>query len=448
MSTVKQRPLDAMVAATPSTRDRYVDFLRAASISVVVLGHWLMAVIMWRGGSFTGTSALDEIEGLWALTWVLQVMPLFFFVGGFSNLMSWDAVRRRGGSYADWLSSRIERLLRPTLVFVGSWIALAVLLDVIGGDLGEQILRASGLIAKPLWFLAVYVLAVAAAPAMLRLHRRFGIRVVLVMGAAAVVVDSLRLGAGLEAIGYLNFVFVWLIAHQLGFFYAGGSLPRLGARVHSLIAAGGIVAVALLTTIGPYSNSMVGTAGREASNNSPPSVCLIALTFWLVGLAMFLRPRITRWLAQPGPWKAVVAANSVIMTAFLWHLTALLLAAAIVFPLGWPQPSVGSGGWWIMRPLWVALLLVALVPFLGLFGRFERPRSEAGSPDVPDVRRGRRSWSGLALLTIGLSGFALAGFKGVLDPPGLAPPSLHTQPLLNGLCLLVGARLLNKGPAR
>jgi hypothetical protein len=31
--------LDAMVAATPATRDRFVDFLRAASIIVVVFGH-------------------------------------------------------------------------------------------------------------------------------------------------------------------------------------------------------------------------------------------------------------------------------------------------------------------------------------------------------------------------------------------------------------------------
>ncbi len=29
--------------ATPPSRNRYIDFLRAASILVVVFGHWLMA---------------------------------------------------------------------------------------------------------------------------------------------------------------------------------------------------------------------------------------------------------------------------------------------------------------------------------------------------------------------------------------------------------------------
>jgi hypothetical protein len=33
------RTLDSIAAATPDTRDRLVDFLRAASIIVVVFGH-------------------------------------------------------------------------------------------------------------------------------------------------------------------------------------------------------------------------------------------------------------------------------------------------------------------------------------------------------------------------------------------------------------------------
>ena len=35
-------------------------------------------------------------RGLWLLTWVLQVMPLFFFVGGFSNAKTYESMRRRG----------------------------------------------------------------------------------------------------------------------------------------------------------------------------------------------------------------------------------------------------------------------------------------------------------------------------------------------------------------
>jgi hypothetical protein len=42
--------LDEIAAAASATRDRYVDFLRAASILVVVLGHWQIGVIYWQHG--------------------------------------------------------------------------------------------------------------------------------------------------------------------------------------------------------------------------------------------------------------------------------------------------------------------------------------------------------------------------------------------------------------
>jgi fucose 4-O-acetylase-like acetyltransferase len=90
--------LDELAAATPATRDRAVDFLRAVSILVVVVGHWLIGVIYWEDGVIGSTSAIGRTPWLWILTWFLQVMPIFFFVGGFSNLVTYRAFRRRGDS--------------------------------------------------------------------------------------------------------------------------------------------------------------------------------------------------------------------------------------------------------------------------------------------------------------------------------------------------------------
>src|SRR5437870_779772 len=107
--------------ATPATRDRYVDFLRALSIGVVLIGHCLRAMVIWHNGVLGGANALDAIPGIWVLTWILQVMPLFFFVGGFSNLVSWDSSVARGDGYRTFLLTRVERLMKPTLVFIGVW---------------------------------------------------------------------------------------------------------------------------------------------------------------------------------------------------------------------------------------------------------------------------------------------------------------------------------------
>ena len=88
----------ALVAATPETRNRYVDLIRVVSIGVVVLGHWTMAVLGYRGGRFTGENLLELNPDLQILTWLFQVMPLFFIVGGFTNGGSWASASRRANA--------------------------------------------------------------------------------------------------------------------------------------------------------------------------------------------------------------------------------------------------------------------------------------------------------------------------------------------------------------
>lgn len=69
-------------AATPADRDRWVDTLRVGSLLVVILGHWLMVAITPAGQI---TNALAVVPALQPLTWLLQVMPLFFLVGGVAH---------------------------------------------------------------------------------------------------------------------------------------------------------------------------------------------------------------------------------------------------------------------------------------------------------------------------------------------------------------------------
>src|ERR1044072_3883535 len=88
--------LDRIAAATPGAGGRVVDFLRGASIVAVVFGHWFIGIVWWQDGVLRTTSAVGVTTGLWLATWFFQVMPIFFFVGGFSNLVPLDPSRRRG----------------------------------------------------------------------------------------------------------------------------------------------------------------------------------------------------------------------------------------------------------------------------------------------------------------------------------------------------------------
>jgi hypothetical protein len=93
----------------------------------------------------------------------------------------------------------------------------------------------------------------------------------------------------------------------------------------------------------------------------------------MIGAAMLLRPAASRMLERRRVWAATIGVNSVIMTAYLWHLSAMVLAVLVVYPLGWPQPDAGTPAWWALRPLWLGILTVFLFPFVKAFGRFERP---------------------------------------------------------------------------
>lgn len=287
----------ALAAATPATRDRYVDLLRGASIVVVVLGHWLMAVATWdRDGVHTG-NLLVVVPALQPATWLLQVMPLFFVVGGFANSGSWRSTVRGAGGYADFVHRRLVRLLRPLWVFLAVWLAVAVTLEVAVGT--TRTVRVVTLIAvQPLWFVGLYALAVALTPPTLAAHRRHGAAVLVGLAAIVGLVDLMRLGAHLPAVGYVNYAAVWLFAHQLGHFYRDGRL--IGLRPATLVPAAGLALVLLvaLTTVGPYPPSMVGLPGDRISNMSPPSLCIVVLTGWLTAL------RCSSGISPPSWWRS------------------------------------------------------------------------------------------------------------------------------------------------
>jgi hypothetical protein len=149
---------------------------------------------------------------------------------------------------------------------------------------------------------------------------------------------------------------------------------------------------------------MVGLPGARISNMSPPTLCLVALTGLQVCLVMLVRPAAQRWLTRERVWTAVVAGNGVIMTIFLWHLTALLIALSALHAFGVAQPAGASLMWWSTRPLVFALAALPLVGFVGVFGRHERPSAAdyRARQHAPGVLVG----GGIALLALAVFGVA------------------------------------------
>ena len=64
-----------------TARLRWVDAVRAASLLVVVLGHYLIAVVVLRDDDVTVSALLDIAPWTHPVTWAVQVMACFFAVG-------------------------------------------------------------------------------------------------------------------------------------------------------------------------------------------------------------------------------------------------------------------------------------------------------------------------------------------------------------------------------
>ncbi|MFJ6197403.1 acyltransferase [Micromonospora sp. NPDC092111] len=457
---------------TPAGRERYADLLRAVAICLVVLGHWTDTAISYDpSGHLTGRSALSELRWAYPLTWLFQVIPVFFLVGGFANAASLTSRQARGGSATDWLLDRSARLVRPTTVLLVILVGGALLARLGGAD-PAQVRTAVSFATIPLWFLIAYVAVVALTPIMYGLHRRWGFVVPLVLVALVAAGDLGRfLGPGLLSGG--NFLFGWLVIHQIGFAWydqyaatvasggggagrgtarRGGLLGRrlpLGRPVAAALTIGGLVALVLLTVVGPYPVSMLTVPGERLDNTSPPSLALLALATVQLGVILLLRRPAERWLRHRGPWRAVVGVNAVVLTIFLWHLSAVLLLVGALDTVHWlPAPPVGSAGWWAWRLPWLLALAVTLLALVAVFGRIEartgrrsRERGrEGGSTGRSATARTALTVFGYAAVVLGL---LINSMTRMSTPEVLGTPPIALAAYLAGAGTL---RLLRSAP--
>jgi hypothetical protein len=425
---------------TAPVRDRYVDLVRVAAVVAVILGHWFVIAITVRNGRPGGQNVLAVLPWTHGLTWVFQVVPLFFFVGGYANAASWSAFANAGADWAGWVCARGERLLRPTTIYLvvallGATVARAAGMDPVVVD------DAAWLVAIHLWFLAIYLVVVAAAPMMLAAHRRRGATVVVLLVGAVAAVDVLRLGFDVPHIGMLNYALVWAAIHQVGFLWRDGALPQGTVRAAALAGAG-LVALILLTGPGPYPVSMVNVPGAELQSTAPPGLSILALAAFQVGVVLALRHPAERWLAHSRPRAVVARLNDVVMTLFLWHLVPVVLGAVILYatePI--PESAIGSGPWLALRVVWIAVLAFLLAALVAIFGRFER----RPHPIQPPRAKGVVAVAAMAAAAVGLAVITLQGFT---EPGALGVPVLGVASYAAAVIFLAAAARRNNHNGR
>ncbi len=401
-----------VAAEAPSSRDRYVDALRALSILAVVLGHWLVAAPYVTGDGVRAGHLLQVSPWSQWLTWLFQVMPLFFLVGGYAHAASWESTRRRGLPYRQWLTERLRRLLAPVVPLVALWVVIIAAGSATSLD-PSLLARASQAALVPLWFLAVYVGVAALVPLSQAAWMRWGWGSFWSLAAAATAADVLgRWGPG--GLRWLNYGLVWLAVHQLGYAWREGRLD--GPRRALPWAAGGLLALVMLITVGPYPVSMVGVPGAAATNTGPPTPALLALGVAQAGLALAVAGPARRLLRRTAAWRTTVLVNSVIMTIYLWHLTVMVAVIGIAVAAGGLglRAVPGSGSWWALRPLWLVAMGAALAVLVVPLAVFEHPvRPRVTTPPALWRPLTATLAGGVGLATMVLAGISGGGWLGL-----------------------------------
>jgi hypothetical protein len=393
-----------------------------------------MAVVAWPDGVPRLGNLLAAFPWTQALTWLLQIMPLFFFAGGAASTLSWDRHAARGGSYAAWLWSRADRLLRPAWVYLAVMSVVATLVTLLAPS--EVAAPLMVLTTQLLWFLGAYLLVTALTPLFAATTAVRGAGITLGLVAACGLVDAARFLWGWpEVIGLVNFVLVWTVPAYLGSLRAHGTFARIPwpALVGALVAA--LAVNATMIKYGPWPVSMVGMPGEPVSNMAPPTVVLAIHAAALVCVVTLADPLLRRLLSVPAVWRPVTGINLCAMTLYLWHLPVLIAVTTLgravhlerpvgLDASGFPVPDGWGYGWgslvfWSVYGVGVWAVVRLMLPF-----------EHAQLPwwdSPPRVRTPRSATSAAVVACLGTVGVGVASL--MLSATGLA--GFPTRVLVN-----------------
>jgi hypothetical protein len=395
-------------AATPG-RDRAIDVARLAALVVVMFGHCaLLLATIDDGGLWIG-NILGELPELAPITWVVQVMPLFFLAGGAAGAYGWHPGRTPWGT---WLFTRAQRLCRPVFWYLAFWsLALVLARAVLGAESAAGLGREC---VALLWFLGVYLVVLAFVPALTRL-RGPGATAAVVLGLImiAAVFDAVRLTLHSPEAALANFVVVWLIPMVIGVGYARGPMNPLGALAG---AAAALAAQAVLALTGPYDTSLVVTGTERMSNVSPPTTLLALHCTWMSLLFVAVAGPIRRWAQRPRVWTAVATGNAGAMTLYLWHIPAIAVATFALHAVGLDAYDVHASDFWGLLALRAVVFAVVMTGLFVVLSPLEHRRMPWW--DRPAGATGSRSAvAGALVCAAGVALLLMAKF-GLSGPAG------------------------------
>lgn len=408
MPTAKSMSAARTTSTAAPQRDRAVDVARLAALVVVMYGHCalLLATIDSRG-LYIG-NLLGAVPTLTVITWVLQVMPLFFLAGGAAGAYGW----RAGNTWGTWLFTRAQRLCRPVFYYLAAWVlGLVTVWLLLGADAAVGVGRES---VALLWFIGVYLATLAFVPALTKMRtgtQAAGLVVGLLIVAA--VVDAIRIAVGAPMAGVANFLVIWLIPVVIGVAYARRLIAPSAALAAAVVAFAAAVAA---VRFGPYELALVVTGIEHMSNVTPPTVLLGMHCVWVSCLFVVVAGAVQRFAMRPRVWKVVAVGNGGAMTLYLWHIPAIAISMFALHAVGLDAFDPHAPGYLGL----LALRAVVFTVVMGVLFKLLSPLEHRPLPwwDARATATGTRATAAGALVCAAGVAILLLAKNGLGEPTG------------------------------
>ena len=389
MTSPDARPVPDVTAPA---RDRAVDVARLAALVVVMFGHCALLLATIDAGGVRIGNLLGALPAIEPVTWVVQVMPLFFLAGGAAGAYGW----RSGTPWGTWLFTRAQRLCRPVFWYLAAWtVGLLVVRLTLGAEsaagrrprvrgtavVSRRLPRGAGLrpgadpaaapgVRSPSWS------APCSSPRpwwtgpLRRRAPRGGGRQLRDRLA-----DPRRDRRGLRPPPDRRRARRWWSPQP-------PSPPRWRS-----------------SWSGRYEVSLVVTGAERMSNVSPPTLLLALHCTWMSCVFVAAAGAIRRWAERPRVWHVVAVGNGGAMTLYLWHIPAIAVATFTLHAFGLDAYDVHAPGFWGLLALRAVVFAVVMAVMFRLLSPLEHRRlpwwdAPAGATGARSIVAGRADLRG------------------------------------------------------
>ena len=387
------------VANTSISRERFIDFTKIIGLFFLMINSFILLRLQDSGGELFVENLSVNSQNLMVVTWFTAGMSLFFFSMGFNNLIAWYSNVGRDGSQWNYLVDRINTLLGPVIVWIFS---STIILNLLSRSENfpnylttseDGIMQSIEFILWPLWLVSIYLVMVLFAPFTIYLHKKYPYATVLSLITLTILIDNIDFSLNLSYLKLFNYLFFWIVVHQIGYFFADGKIQKLNLNVFRYITVFTYGYLFYQMSVSESYLSLASYRLTSLNNEDPPTTVYLIASIGLICLFLSVKNIIEKILSNQKIWLIISHIHSNIYTVYLWHI--FVFFSIYLFGLN----------------IYYTPLIFLVTAFI--FGNYERSMFKLSSNLVKRVNP-LQPWPSPIKARFSINNFALAWFSALL----------------------------------